>query len=97
MSNLDLRCKVVMLYKNFLVAAREYPGKPYEQVRNQVHQAFKKNTQLTERTKIQEAIARGEYVLREVETLIFLARYREMKRRYGAEEPDNIAKQWNTM
>ncbi|XP_078112458.1 LYR motif-containing protein 5B [Sander vitreus] len=76
-----LRAEVVRLYKNLLYLGREYP-KGSEYFRDRLRAAFTKNKSVREPEKIQEMIARGEYVAKELEALYYLRKYRAMKKRY---------------
>lgn len=44
--------------------------------------AFARNKDETDPEKIEEMIARGQYVAKEIETLYALKKYRAMKKRY---------------
>ncbi|KAL6459981.1 hypothetical protein MHYP_G00317400 [Metynnis hypsauchen] len=80
MSN-PLRGEVVRLYKNLLYLGREYPkGTVYFRERLKV--AFMKNKDVTDPEKIRKLIDRGEFVIKELEALYFLRKYRAMKKRY---------------
>lgn len=41
-----------------------------------------KNKDVTDPEKIQKLVARGEFVIKELEALYFLRKYRAMKKRY---------------
>ncbi|RXM33367.1 LYR motif-containing protein 5 [Acipenser ruthenus] len=47
--------------------------------------AFLKNKGVTDPEKIKELIGRGEYVIKELEALYYLRKYRAMKQRYYEE------------
>uniref|UniRef100_A0A8C5QLA5 Electron transfer flavoprotein regulatory factor 1 n=1 Tax=Leptobrachium leishanense TaxID=445787 RepID=A0A8C5QLA5_9ANUR len=80
-----LRGEVVKLYKNLLFLGREYPkGEPY--FKERLKKAFMKNKDVTDPEKIRELVARGEFVVKELEALYYLRKYRAMKQRYYAEE-----------
>ncbi|XP_020790742.1 LYR motif-containing protein 5B [Boleophthalmus pectinirostris] len=76
-----LRPEVVRLYKNLLYLGREYP-KGGDYFRDRLRAAFAKNKSVQDPEKIKELIARGEYVIRELEALYYLRKYRAMKQRY---------------
>lgn len=80
------RSQVINLYKQMLLIARDYPGKSYAQARNSIHRAFIKNAHLQDAQQIDDAINKAQYILKEMETLVYLARYRELKRRYYAQD-----------
>uniref|UniRef100_F7ABU4 Electron transfer flavoprotein regulatory factor 1 n=1 Tax=Xenopus tropicalis TaxID=8364 RepID=F7ABU4_XENTR len=76
-----LRGEVVRLYKNLLFLGREYPkGESY--FRERLKRAFLKNKDVRDPEKIKELIGRGEFVIKELEALYFLRKYRAMKQRY---------------
>jgi hypothetical protein len=60
---------------------KEYPaGKEYFHTR--LHQAFMKNKDVTNPEQIQQLIDRGNYVVKELEALYMLRKYRTLKKRY---------------
>ncbi|XP_075066860.1 electron transfer flavoprotein regulatory factor 1 [Mixophyes fleayi] len=82
-----LRAEVVTLYKNLLFLGREYPkGEIY--FKERLRKAFLKNSHVTDPEKIRELIARGEFVIKELEALYFLRKYRAMKQRYYEDSPN---------
>ncbi|KAG8538898.1 hypothetical protein GDO81_021816 [Engystomops pustulosus] len=81
-----LRGEVVQLYKNLLYLGREYPrGKTF--FRERLRKAFRKNKDVSDPEKIRELLARGEFVIKELEALYFLRKYRAMKQRYYEDAP----------
>ncbi|MBN3301876.1 LYM5A protein, partial [Amia calva] len=80
-----LRGEVVRLYKNLLYLGREYP-KGADYFRDRLKTAFMKNKDVTDPEKIKKLIDRGEFVIKELEALYYLRKYRAMKQRYY-EEP----------
>ncbi|XP_041113356.1 electron transfer flavoprotein regulatory factor 1-like isoform X1 [Polyodon spathula] len=79
-----LRSEVVRLYKNLLYLGREYP-KGADYFKDRLKMAFLKNKCVTDPEKIKELIGRGEYVIKELEALYYLRKYRAMKQRYYEE------------
>uniref|UniRef100_A0A1A7YNN0 LYR motif containing 5 n=1 Tax=Iconisemion striatum TaxID=60296 RepID=A0A1A7YNN0_9TELE len=76
-----LRSDVIRLYKNLLYLGRDYPkGAAY--FRERLKSAFMKNKDETDPQKIQQLVARGDHVIKELEALYFLRKYRTMKKRY---------------
>lgn len=71
------------LYKELLHAAREYPG-GMEAARRKLKGAFLKNAtvDVKDREVLEESLKKGEHVLRELDALRRLHKYR-----YGASEP----------
>ncbi|KAM4675064.1 electron transfer flavoprotein regulatory factor 1 [Discoglossus pictus] len=76
-----LRGEVVKLYKHLLFLGREYPkGENY--FKERLKRAFMKNRDVQDPEKIKELVARGEFVIKEIEALYYLRKYRAMKQRY---------------
>jgi len=74
-----------------LFLGREYP-QGYEYFRTRCKAAFERQRSLTDPAAIDKAIAHGEYIVKELEALYFLRKYREMRRRYyGPEDAPTIA------
>lgn len=69
-----------------LFTARFVPEKKYSESRDKIKKAFQRNSSLANEDDIKKAIARGEFVLKELEALIFLKKYRTMKNRYYKDE-----------
>ncbi|XP_068962382.1 electron transfer flavoprotein regulatory factor 1 isoform X3 [Petaurus breviceps papuanus] len=80
-----LRGEVLTLYKNLLYIGREYP-KGADYFKRRLKAAFLKNKDVNDPEKIRELIARGEFVIKELEALYFLRKYRAMKQRYYLED-----------
>ncbi|KAG8438555.1 hypothetical protein GDO86_004936 [Hymenochirus boettgeri] len=81
----SLRGEVVKLYKNLLFLGREYPkGEKY--FKERLKKAFLKNKDVKDPEQIKQLIARGEYVIKELEALYYLRKYRAMKQRYYQDE-----------
>jgi len=84
-----LRPQVIQLYKNLLWLGREYPaGADFFNTR--LKKAFMNNRNETNPEKIQEMIGRGEFVIKEIEALYMLRKYRTLKRRYY-DEPAELS------
>ncbi|XP_056131604.1 LYR motif-containing protein 5A [Lampris incognitus] len=76
-----LRGEVIRLYKTLLYLGREYPkGSAY--FKERLKSAFLKNQDVTDPEKIQKLVDRGQFVIKELEALYFLRKYRAMKKRY---------------
>lgn len=60
---------------------REYPGGP-EKFRQKCHDVFLKNSSESDITKIDRMIEHGKFVVKELEALYALRKYRAMKKRY---------------
>lgn len=64
-----------------LYLGKDYPtGEQY--FKTKLKQAFMKNKDETNPEKIKMLIARGEYVIKEIEALYMLRKYRTLKQRY---------------
>ncbi|KAK2536276.1 Lyrm5, partial [Columba livia] len=81
----SLRREVLNLYKNLLYLGREYP-KGADYFRSRLKAAFLKNKDVKDPEKIKQLIARGEFVIKELEALYFLRKYRAMKQRYYSDD-----------
>ncbi|XP_067860803.1 electron transfer flavoprotein regulatory factor 1-like [Heptranchias perlo] len=79
-----LRSEVIKLYKNLLYLGKEYP-KGADYFRDRLKKAFMKNKDVTDPEQIKQLIARGEFVIKELEALYYLRKYRAMKQRYYEE------------
>ena len=64
-----------------LYLGRDYP-KGYDYFREKLKNAFMKNKDVTEKKEIEMLIVRGEYVVKELEALYMLRKYRTLKKRY---------------
>ncbi|XP_003405743.1 electron transfer flavoprotein regulatory factor 1 [Loxodonta africana] len=77
----SLRGEVMNLYKNLLYLGKDYPkGEDY--FKRRLKSVFLKNKDVKDPEKIKELIGRGEFVMKELEALYFLRKYRAMKQRY---------------
>ncbi|KAL6480517.1 hypothetical protein MHYP_G00115500 [Metynnis hypsauchen] len=76
-----LKSEVVRLYKTLLFLGREYP-KGADYFRDRLRAAFTKNRDVKDPEEIRQLLSRGEYVVKELEALYYLRKYRAMKKRY---------------
>jgi Complex 1 protein (LYR family). len=60
---------------------REYP-QGFDFFKARLKRAFMKNQEVTDQEKIEVLIAHGNYVVKELEALYMLRKYRTLKRRY---------------
>ncbi|KAL3267096.1 hypothetical protein HHI36_011236 [Cryptolaemus montrouzieri] len=75
------RSRVIDLYKRLFHLGKDYPsGADFFRVR--LHNAFMKNSKESDPDKIEKMIGHGEFVVKELETLYMLKKYRTLKRRY---------------
>ncbi|XP_017775326.1 PREDICTED: LYR motif-containing protein 5 [Nicrophorus vespilloides] len=79
------RGKVVELYKMLLHLGKDYPH-GYDYFRKRLHSAFMKNRGETDPEKIEKMISHGQYIIKELEALYMLKKYRTLKRRYYNED-----------
>ncbi|KAM7292477.1 putative growth hormone-inducible soluble protein [Ixodes scapularis] len=77
----SLRGQVVQLYKNLLHLGRDYP-KGYDYFRTRLKAAFMKNREVTDPEQLSVLLARGQYIIKELEALYMLKKYRTLKKRY---------------
>lgn len=64
---------------------RDYPL-GYEYFRTRCYRVFLKNSKETDPAKIDQMIKHGEYVIKELEALYMLKKYRTMRARYYSTE-----------
>ena len=60
---------------------RDWP-QGYEIFRERTKSVFRKNSRETDPETVRQLIRRGEFVLREIEALYMLKKYRTLKKRY---------------
>lgn len=75
------RAQVIRLYKTLLHLGREYP-KGYDYFRSRVKSAFLKNSQVTDPEQTAQLLSKADYVIKELEALYMLRKYRTLKKRY---------------
>lgn len=75
------REQVRTLYKTLLFYGREYPN-GHDYFRERLKKAFWKNKDITDPARIDQMIKHGQYIIKELESLYMLKKYRTMKRRY---------------
>lgn len=64
---------------------RDYP-KGYDFFRSRLKTAFLRNKSVSDPEQIQTLIQRGEFVIKEIEALYMLKKYRTLKERYSTKE-----------
>ena len=73
------------LYKRIIYVGREYPlGLNW--VRDKAKTWFRQNAELTDEVEIRRAVAKGRFMVREMQAVIQLKKYRTLKKRYSQEE-----------
>ena len=75
------RSRVISLYKQLIYLGREYPKEP-QVFCSRIHNAFNRNKDLSDEREINAQIAKAEYIVKELEALYKLKKYRAMKHRY---------------
>ncbi|KAI4494550.1 PREDICTED: LYR motif-containing protein 5 [Polistes canadensis] len=75
------RSKVIQMYKTLLYMGRDYP-KGYEYFRVRLRRAFNKNKEERNPEQIDKMIAHCNFVIKELEALYMLRKYRALKNRY---------------
>ncbi|EOR04939.1 LYR motif-containing protein 5A [Wallemia ichthyophaga EXF-994] len=83
MTNQNQRHAAIRLYKELHRIGRDYPNPRYE-FHHKLRGMFEKNRHLTDPQQISDKLKFLEYIKKETLSLISLAKYREMKRRYGS-------------
>ncbi|CAD6195072.1 unnamed protein product [Caenorhabditis auriculariae] len=81
-----LRQRVVDLYKTLHHMGKEYP-KGAKWFHERLKGAFLKNKDEKDPKKIEDLLLRGNFVVKEIDALYKLRKYRAMKQRYYEEEP----------
>lgn len=64
---------------------RDYP-QGYDFFRLRLKKAFQRNSDISNPEEIQKLVKRGEFVVKEIEALYMLKKYRTLKNRYSPEE-----------
>jgi len=75
------KSRVIQLYKQLIYMGRDYPKEP-EVFKIKCHAAFKKNKDIEDPEKIEQLLGHGNYIVKELEALYMLKKYRTLKRRY---------------
>lgn len=75
------------LYKQLLWVGRTYPA-GWDSIREKVKAPFFQNRDVTDPEQLQKLYDRGYFVVKELDALRFLHKYRAMKNRYYKDTPD---------
>jgi hypothetical protein len=70
-----------ILYVKLLYHGRDYPL-GYKYFRDRAKKSFLKNRNVTDKAEIESLIKRGEFVVKEIEALYNLKKYRTLKKNY---------------
>ncbi|CAG9864325.1 unnamed protein product [Phyllotreta striolata] len=73
------RSRVINLYKTFLNLSKDWP-KGRDHFRRGLHKSFSKNKDEKDPDNIEKMIKHGEFVVKEIETLYMLKKYRTLKK-----------------
>ena len=77
----SLRYVVKQLYKNLIFTGRDYPkGGTY--FRDKCHDVFMRNKDIDDPQKIEALVKQGEFVIKEIEALYYLKKYRALRKNY---------------
>ena len=76
--------------------SKDYPKEP-EVLRQRCHNAFMKNKDIQDPEKIEQLLNHGNYIVKELEALYFLKKYRTIKRNYYDKEEDLARKKMEYM
>ncbi|XP_050436927.1 LYR motif-containing protein 5B [Adelges cooleyi] len=79
------RKDVINLYKTLLHMGRDYP-QGYDFFKERLKKAFQHNKDVVDPNQIRTLVKRGEFVVKEIEALYMLKKYRTLKERYTPEE-----------
>ncbi|KAK6640248.1 hypothetical protein RUM44_011934 [Polyplax serrata] len=82
------------LYKTLLYMGRDYPL-GYDYFRVKCHDAFWKNRSETDPAKIRQMIRHGRYMVKELEALYRLKKYRTLKKMYYNQQTDELSELLN--
>ena len=75
------------LYRRILIVGKDYPT-GLDAVRKRAKAEFAKNSHLEDGLELRRAVNYGRYMVREMQGVIMLKKYRTIKQRYAADEQD---------
>lgn len=78
-----ISCVVIQL--QLLHMGRDYP-QGYDFFRSRLKKAFQRNSDINDSEQIHTLVKRGEFVIKEIEALYMLKKYRTLKNRYSTDE-----------
>ncbi|KAJ3006081.1 LYR motif-containing protein 5 [Thoreauomyces humboldtii] len=76
------RAQVKALYKQLIYMGREYPGGGIAYFRPKLKKAFMAKRDMRDPEEIDKALKQGDYIIKELEALWFLRKYRHVKQKY---------------
>lgn len=74
-----------LFWFQLLFLGRDYP-KGYDYFKTRLKEAFLKNKEVTDKVQIEILLTRGQYIIKELEALYMLKKYRTLKKRYYSEQ-----------
>ncbi|KAI9285474.1 lyr motif-containing protein 5a [Umbelopsis sp. AD052] len=86
--NQQLRSEVIALYKQLVYLGRDYPAGYTNFFRPKLKAAFMKKRDLVDEAEIRKSIAFGNYIIKELEAMYYLKKYRTLRARYTVPEED---------
>lgn len=75
------RTAVLALYKQLLYLGREWP-QGYQLFRDRAQSVFRRNASVADERRAADMLRHGRFVIKEIEALYKLKKYRAMKKRY---------------
>ncbi|XP_060880030.1 LYR motif-containing protein 5B isoform X1 [Metopolophium dirhodum] len=72
-------------FRKLLYMGRDYP-QGYDFFRSRLKKAFQRNSDISDPEQIKMLVKRGEFVVKEIEALYMLKKYRTLKDRYSTEK-----------
>ncbi|KAH8552620.1 LYR motif-containing protein 5 [Umbelopsis sp. PMI_123] len=86
--NQQLRSEVIALYKQLVYLGRDYPAGYTNFFRPKLKAAFMKKRDLVDESEIRKSIAFGDYIVKELEAMYYLKKYRTLRARYTIPEQE---------
>ncbi|CAO3666167.1 unnamed protein product [Umbelopsis vinacea] len=86
--NSQLQSEVIALYKQLVYLGREYPAGYANFFRPKLKAAFMKKRDLDNEDEIRKSVAFGNYIVKELETMYYLKKYRALRARYTVPEQE---------
>ncbi|KAI6177196.1 putative LYR motif-containing protein 5 [Aphelenchoides bicaudatus] len=75
------KTKVLQVYKTLYYMGKDYPAGP-QWFHTRLNKAFVRNKEISDPKEIKHLVDRAEFVVKELEALYKLKKYRSMKNRY---------------
>ncbi|CAO3672857.1 unnamed protein product [Umbelopsis ramanniana] len=87
-ANPQLRSEVIALYKQLVYLGRDYPAGYTRFFRPKLKAAFLTKRHLVDEAEIRKSVAFGGYIVKELEAMYYLRKYRALRARYVVPEQD---------